>query len=47
MIDEAAIKKLELQLIKENLVIIENETVRHDPIKTGFVIFSYLLKGKK
>jgi uncharacterized cofD-like protein len=47
LIDEAAIKKLELQLIKENLVIIENETVRHDPIKTGFVIFSYLLKGKK
>ena len=47
LIDEAAIKKLDLQLIKENLVIIENETVRHDPIKTGFVIFSYLLKGKK
>ena len=43
-IDETEIKKLNIKLIKEDLITIQDQTVRHDSIKTAFVIFSYLLK---
>lgn len=44
VIDEKEIKKLNIKLIKEDLVIFQDKVVRHDPIKTAFTIFSYLLK---
>jgi uncharacterized cofD-like protein len=42
LIDENNIKDIEL--IKDNFVIIEEEMIRHDNIKLAFHIFSYLLK---
>ncbi len=44
IIDESEVKKLKIKLIKEELITIQDKMVRHDPIKTGFAIFSYLLK---
>lgn len=44
LIDEEEIKKHNIELLKEDLIIIQNEMVRHDSIKTAFIIFSYLLK---
>lgn len=47
LIDEAEIKELGVNLIAEDLIIIEEKMVRHDPVKTAFTIFSYLLnKGE-
>lgn len=43
-IDEDEIKKLEVELVQDDLVVIKDQQVRHDPIKTAFNIFSYLLK---
>jgi uncharacterized cofD-like protein len=44
VIDDKEIKKLKVELIKEDLVVIQDQMVRHDPVKTAFTIFSYLLK---
>ncbi len=44
IIDEDNIKKLDIELIKDDLIVIQDQMVRHDPIKTAFAIFSYLLK---
>ncbi len=44
LIDEEEIKKYNVELLKEELVIIQEEMVRHDPVKTAFIIFSYLLR---
>ncbi|HHT37864.1 MAG TPA: YvcK family protein [Mollicutes bacterium] len=46
IIDEEEIKKLNVELIKEELVVIQDQMVRHDSIKTAFNIFSYLLRGR-
>lgn len=43
-VDEKEIKKLKVELIKEDLIVIQDQMVRHDPVKTAFTIFSYLLK---
>lgn len=45
VVDEKEIKKLKAELIKEDLIVIQDQMVRHDPLKTAFTIFSYLLKG--
>lgn len=45
LIDEENIKKLHAKLISEDLIIIVNNQVRHDSLKTAFTIFSYLMKG--
>lgn len=44
IIDDKEIKKMKVELIKEDLIVIKDQTVRHDPIKTAFTIFSYLLR---
>lgn len=44
IIDAKQIKKLGVELIEEELVTIKDEQVRHDPVKTAFTIFSYLIK---
>jgi hypothetical protein len=44
MIDESAVKKMNVELIKEELIVIHDQMVRHDSLKTAFIIFSYLLK---
>lgn len=47
LIDEENIKKLNVKLIKEDLVVIVDNMVRHDPLITAFTIFSYLLNIQK
>lgn len=44
LIDEENVKKMNVELVKEDLTIIVNETVRHDPMKTAFAVFSYLMR---
>lgn len=44
LIDEDNIKNLNVELIKEDLTIIIDEMVRHDPMKTAFAVFSYLMR---
>lgn len=43
-IDEDNLKKLNVEVIKENLANINNNQVRHDSLKTGLAIFTYLTK---
>lgn len=47
LIDEENIQKLNVELICEDLVLNINNQVRHDSLKTAFVIFFYLMKGDK
>ena len=46
LIDENKLKKMNIELIKDNLVIIENNYLRHDSLKVGYLIFSYLMEGE-
>ncbi len=43
-IDYAKIEKLNTELIEDDLVIIEDNMLRHDSIKLSSIIFSYLLR---
>lgn len=45
LIDEEKINKKNIELIKEDLAIINNQQVRHDYMKTAFAIFSYIMRG--
>ena len=45
-IDESKINKMGVQLITENLFKVEEGYVRHDALKTAFLIFSYLMEGE-
>ncbi len=44
-IDEDNLSKMKVELIKEDLTIIVDDMVRHDPLKTAFVVFSYLMRS--
>lgn len=44
LIDEDNLKKLNVELIKEDLTIIVDDMVRHDPLKTAFIVFSYMMR---
>ena len=44
LIDEEELNKMNVELIKDDLALIVNNQVRHDPIKTALAIFSYLAK---
>ncbi len=44
LIDEEELKNMNVELIKDDLALIVNNQVRHDPIKTALAIFSYLAK---
>ncbi|MDD2202837.1 MAG: uridine diphosphate-N-acetylglucosamine-binding protein YvcK [Bacilli bacterium] len=44
VVDDEEMEKLKTKLIKEDLIVIQDQMVRHDPMKTAFVIFSYLLR---
>ncbi len=45
-IDETKLNKMKVQLIAENLFKVEEGYVRHDALKTAFLIFSYLMEGE-
>lgn len=44
LIDKENIKKLGATLISEDLITYQNNQVRHDSLRTAFVIFSYLIR---
>ena len=43
-IDEDNLKKMKVELIKEDVTVIVDDMVRHDPLKTAFVVFSYIMR---
>ena len=45
-LDEKALEKMGIKVIKDNLVVIENNVIRHDSLKVGYLIFSYLMDGE-
>lgn len=45
--DKDELKKLNIKIIADKLHTIEDELIRHDALKTGFLIFSYLMDGEK
>lgn len=44
LIDKNEISKLNCKLIKEDLLIIENDAIRHDPLKTATAVFNYVMR---
>lgn len=44
LIDEDNLKKMNIELIKDDLTVIVDEMVRHNPVKTAFAVFSYLMR---
>lgn len=44
LIDEENLKKMKVELIKDDLATIKNNQVRHDHLKTALAIFNYLIK---
>lgn len=45
--DKEKLEKLNLEIIADNVYTIENNMIRHDSLKTAYLIFSYLMDGKK
>lgn len=45
-LDKKQIEKLGVTLIEDKIYKIENNTLRHDALKTAYLIFSYLMDGK-
>ena len=45
LIDYEKINKQDIELIESDLVVIENNTLRHNSLKLGSLIFSYLMRG--
>ena len=45
--DEGELTKLVNTVIADKLYIIENQFIRHDSLKTAYLIFSYLMDGNK
>lgn len=43
-IDYTCIKKMNIELIESNLITVEDGTIKHDGIKVGSIIFSYLMR---
>ena len=46
LIDEKEIEKMKIKLISEKLFKVEEGYVRHDALKTAYLIFSYLMEGE-
>ena len=45
-IDKKNIEKEKTRLIEDNIFSIEDGTIRHNSLKTAFIIFSYLMEGE-
>ena len=45
-LDEAALEKMGVEVIADKLFKVEEGYIRHDSLKTGFLIFSYLIEGE-
>ena len=46
-LDENKLKKMNVQVIKADLISIEDNLIRHDFLKVGYLIFSYLMEEEK
>lgn len=44
-VDHDTLKKMGVQVIEDDIFCIENEKIRHNALKTAFLIFSYLMEG--
>ena len=44
-IDHDTLEKMGVQVIEDDIFCIENEKIRHNALKTAFLIFSYLMEG--
>jgi len=44
LFDYEKLKRLEIDIISEKTYMIENNLLRHDPLKIGYLVFSYLIK---
>jgi len=45
-LDEAELEKMGVEVIADKLFKVEEGYIRHDSLKTGFLIFSYLIEGE-
>ena len=45
-IDKKSIEKENTRLIEDNIFSIEDGTIRHNSLKTAYLIFSYLMEGE-
>ena len=44
-IDEEEIKRMGVELVKEDLITVVNEQVRHDYLKTALAVFTYIINN--
>ena len=44
-VDHDTLSKMGVQVIEDDIFCIENEKIRHNALKTAFLIFSYLMEG--
>ena len=44
-VDHDTLGKMGVQVIEDDIFCIENEKIRHNALKTAFLIFSYLMEG--
>lgn len=44
ILDRDQVEKYDVEMIEDNLLFIENGTIRHDALKTAFQIFAYLMR---
>ena len=45
-IDEQTLKRMNVEVIKDGLWKVENNVLRHDSLKTAYLIFSYIMEGE-
>lgn len=43
-LDESKLEKMKVEVIKDNLISIEDDIIRHDSLKTAYLIFKYLME---
>lgn len=46
VIDEKELEKMNVKIISDKLFKVEDGYIRHDSLKTGYLIFSYLIEGE-
>ena len=47
ILDRDELEKMNVYIIEDKLYVIEEKYYRHDALKTAYLIFSYLMEGKK
>ncbi|HPZ23876.1 MAG TPA: 2-phospho-L-lactate transferase CofD family protein, partial [Bacilli bacterium] len=45
-LDESTLKRMNVSIIKDKIWKIEDNVLRHDSLKTAYLIFSYLMEGE-